>query len=309
MPTKLPEFATLALLTAVVLAACGGGPDLPEPEHYSGLVVSSEFVPGPSRFPFGLVDVNGRFLEDAAVTVRFFSLDGSEATFIGEAPAAWRTIEDTTRHEHPDGEVHLHLDFRGIYVVDEIDLPAAGIFMAEFGAVAADGKTPVIEKAAFQVLSGPSAPGIGQPVPATENPTIHDVPFAELSTRRVESDEMHNLSVAQALETGAPFVVFFASPQFCVSAMCGPMTDAMEQAHDKLALDRGEGVVEFIHIEPWDLEAARERGELVPAPVVREWRLLSEPWAFVVGADGRVSKRFEGFVTAEEVLTALERLL
>jgi hypothetical protein len=309
MPIKLPGFATLALLITVVFAACGSGSDLPEPERYSGLVVGSEFVTGPGRFPFGLVDMNGRFLEDAAVIVRFFSLDGSEETFVGEAPAVWRTIEDTTPHKHPDGEVHLHLDFRGIYVIDEIDLPAAGIFIAEFDAVAADGKTPVIEKAAFQVLSEPSAPGIGQPIPATANPTIHDAPFVELSTRRVESDEMHNVSVAQALEAGAPFVVFFASPQFCVSAMCGPVTDAMEQAQDKLILDRGERVVEFIHIEPWDLEVARGRGELVPAPVVREWRLLGEPWTFVIGADGHVSNRFEGLVTADEVLAALERLL
>ena len=305
---KLPVTAALALLATVLLAACGGD-DPVEVERYSGLVVSSEFVPGPNRFPFGLVSLNGQFLEDATVDVRFFSLDGPEATFIAEASAIWRTIPDNTRHEHSDGEVHLHLDFRGIYVVDEVDLTEAGIWIAEFDVVTADGTRPEVEEAAFQVRAQPSAPGVGQPVPATMNPTIHDLPFAELSTRLVESDELHNVSVAQALEAGDPFVVFFASPRFCVSAMCGPVTDTIERARTQMARDQDEGAVEFIHIEPWDLAAARERGELVPAPVIREWRLLSEPWTFVVGADGLVAKRFEGLVTVEEVISALEPLL
>jgi len=36
-----------------------------------------------------------------------------------------------------------------------------------------------------------------------------------------------------------------------------------------------------------------------------EWGLPSEPWTFVVGGDGRISARYEGLVTAEEVLGAV----
>ena len=54
---------------------------------------------------------------------------------------------------------------------------------------------------------------------------------------------------------------------------------------------------------------ARAEGRLVPAPVMDEWRLPTEPWTFVVGADGRVTKRFEGLVTGDEVAAALEPLL
>ncbi len=289
-------------MAAALLAACGGD-DEETVDRYSGLVVSSEFVPGLNRFPFGLVSRDGEFLEDATVTVRFFSLGQYQRSFHVEASAAWRTIQGTTPHEHPDGEVHLHLDFRGLYVVDEVELAEAGIWLAEFDVVAPDGTRPIIEEAAFEVRPGPSAPGVGEPVPATMNLTIHEAPFEQLSTRRVEGDELHNVSVAQALDAGEPFVVFFASPQFCVSAMCGPVTDTMEQAQAQLS-----GAVVFIHIEPWDLVAARERGELVAAPVVREWRLLSEPWTFVVDGDGLVAARFEGLVTVDEILAALEAL-
>jgi hypothetical protein len=84
--------------------------------------------------------------------------------------------------------------------------------------------------------------------------------------------------------------------------MCGPVTDAMDQARGKA------GGVEFIHIEPWDLSAARNEGRLVATPVMEEWRLPTEPWTFVVGADGRVAMRFEGLVTVDEVLGALAPL-
>lgn len=297
-----PAPLALAALIAL-LAACGGGSadPTPTPAVYSGLVTASEFVTGPNRFPFGLVSRDGEFLEGAEVAVRFFQIDGEDSVFLTEAPAAWRVVEGTTPHRHPDGELHLHLDFQGVYVVDRVDFPVPGIWGAEF-VVADETQT---KSAIFEVKGVGSAPEIGQRPPPTENLTIHDVEsFAEISTRSVEGDELHNVSVAQALEAEAPFVVFFASPQFCTSALCGPVTDTLDKARGEL-----EGAVEFIHIEPWDLDAARNEGRLVPRPVMAEWGLPTEPWTFVVGADGRIAARYEGLVTVGEVLSALRPLL
>ncbi|MCH7481300.1 MAG: hypothetical protein IIC95_10010 [Chloroflexi bacterium] len=290
----------------IAAAACGtdDGPPSVGGKAYSGFIGASEFVVGENRFPFALVSVDGEELEDARVRVRFFSLEGRTAELVAEEPAEWRTIQGETPHAHPDGETHVHLDFRGVYVVDAVVLPHPGIWAAEFDLSGAYGDGPSVTSAAFNVSAGPTAPGVGERVPATENLTIHDVAsFAELSTRAVE-DDMHELSVAQALDSGNPFVVVFASPAFCVSAMCGPVTDTIAAVHERFR-----GRAAFIHIEPWDLEEARNEGRLVPAPVMDEWRLPSEPWTFVVGADGRVVKRFEGLVTGDEVAAALEPLL
>ena len=296
----------IAAVVAVVLgtAGCGGSEaESGTPSRYSGLIAASEFVVGPNRFPFGLVSRDGEFLEEAAVRVRFFSLSGTERELHAEEEATWRTIQGTTPHVHPDGELHLHLDFQGVYVVDEVVFPEAGVWVAEFTARKGRDARPTVEKAAFRVLAEAVAPGVGERVPATENPTIHDVAsFAELSTRAVE-DQLHNVSVAQALDAAEPFVVFFASPRFCVSAMCGPVTETLDRVRGQLG-----GAVEFIHIEPWDLAAARNEGRLVPAEVMSEWALPTEPWTFVVGADGRVAARFEGLVTEEEVLAVLRPL-
>ena len=294
--------ATLGRFLAVVmavtaLAGCGTEPDPPAPV-YSGILAAAEFVAGPqpNRFPFGLVDKNGAFLEGADVSVRFFELDGEDSRFHAESKAVWREVEGVTPHLHDDGELHLHLDYAGVYVVDEVTFPSPGVWGAEF--VVESGT--LTEGTAFQVQAEAGAPMVGEAAPRTANLTIHDALFAEISTRPVESDALHNVSVAEAIDAGNPFVVFFASPQFCVSAICGPVTDTLERVHQAL-----EGTVEVIHIEPWDLDAARNEGRLTPSAEMLEWGLPSEPWTFVVDGGGLIAARYEGLVTVEEVLGAV----
>ena len=282
----------VGVAVVALLVGCGGEPEPPAPV-YSGILAAAEFVPGENRFPFGLVDKNGAFLEGAEVSVRFFALEGEDSRFHAEAQAVWREVEGVTPHVHDDGELHLHLDYAGLYVVDEVTFPSAGIWGAEF--VVADGTAT--EGTAFQVQAEAGAPLVGEAAPRTENLTIHDAPFSEISTRPVEGDALHNVSVAEAIDAGETFVVFFASPQFCVSALCGPVTDSLERVHQELG-----GVVEVIHIEPWDLDAARNEGRLTPSAEMAEWGLPSEPWTFVVDGSGRIAARYEGLVTAEEVL-------
>jgi hypothetical protein len=42
---------------------------------------------------------------------------------------------------------------------------------------------------------------------------------------------------------------------------------------------------------------------------VEEWRLLSEPWIFVVDGQGIIRAKFEGLTTAREIATALQQML
>jgi hypothetical protein len=42
---------------------------------------------------------------------------------------------------------------------------------------------------------------------------------------------------------------------------------------------------------------------------VREWKLPSEPWIFLVGADGRMKAKFEGAVSARELEADVRRFL
>jgi hypothetical protein len=40
---------------------------------------------------------------------------------------------------------------------------------------------------------------------------------------------------------------------------------------------------------------------------MRQWGLRSEPWTFLVGADGVIKAKFEGSVSADELEAAIRR--
>ncbi len=292
-----------------ILGACSSSASAPEPRsraspapnpEYSGFLAASEFVVGKNRFPFALLSAEGRPLEDAQVQVRFYSLQRQPPDFRFEALATFRRVEGVTPHRHDDGQIHDHVEVRGIYVVDPIQIDATGFWGAEFAVTTSSGEQPRVQDAAFEVLQEPQAPGVGEPVPASHNLTLADVESIEEIETRVPPDNMHDLSVAQALKEHKPFVVVIATPMFCLSRMCGPVTDVAAALHARY---RDE--VNFLHIEPWNLTVARSEGQLVPTDIFLEWNLPSEPWVFVVGDDGRVVARFEGLVSSQEMEAAI----
>ena len=294
------------LLSVLAAAGCASdrAPVRQAAPEYSGILAATEFVAGQNRFPFGLIDIDGAELTEASVQVQFYSLNQEEPEFRVEAAAQWREVTGVTPHVHDNGQTHLHVEVRGLYVVDAVTLDDPGFWGAAFTVRSSDGTRPEVEGLAFQVVAESPVPNMGDPAPPTKNLTIRDVAsFADISTRASE-DRMHEYSVAQALERREPFVVLFATPAFCISSMCGPVADMVAAVHDRYR-DR----VPFIHIEPYDLTVARTEGRLVPVDAMQEWNLQTEPWLFVVGGDGKVATRFEGLVSTEELEQALLRVL
>ncbi|MGC2239312.1 MAG: thioredoxin family protein, partial [Acidimicrobiia bacterium] len=64
--------------------------------------------------------------------------------------------------------------------------------------------------------------------------------------------------------------------------------------------------VDFVHVEIYDDLQVQSFDELTAVPATDEWGLPSEPWVFVVGADGRVTASFEGAASDEEMRTAID---
>ena len=63
--------------------------------------------------------------------------------------------------------------------------------------------------------------------------------------------------------------------------------------------------VRFIHVEIYeDNDPAKGTNRWVD-----EWKLPSEPFTFVVGADGKVKERFEGTFSVRELTAAVRREL
>jgi hypothetical protein len=152
------------------------------------------------------------------------------------------------------------------------------------------------------VVADGREPGLGDPVPASETPTIASTGgnFAELTTRTPPDEALLRHSVAGSLAAGVPFVVTFSTPKYCSSRTCGPVTDVVEEVSRRFE----ETDVRFIHVEVYeDNDPAKGFNRWM-----KEWSLRTEPWTFVVGRDGKVLERYEGVVSVHELEEAVEPL-
>ena len=143
-------------------------------------------------------------------------------------------------------------------------------------------------------------PGPGDPAPPSETPTLASVggEASRITTRTPPDEILLEHSVAESLRAGIPFVVTFSTPKYCTSRTCGPTVDVVEEVARRFE-DRD---VRFIHVEVYE--------ENDPAKGfnrwMREWGLETEPWTFVVGADGKIVESYEGPVSVGELEEALE---
>ena len=116
------------------------------------------------------------------------------------------------------------------------------------------------------------------------------------------------MSVAEAVASGKPSVIVFATPAFCTSPTCGPQVDTVSELRAEHP-----DAANFIHVElydnPQEIQGDLSRAELVSA--ADEWGFTqipgwtNESWVFVLDGDGVVRQRFEGFATLSELEAAL----
>ena len=317
-----PTLAIGTLLIATLLiAACGGGGS--DANSWSAQRIAestqgSELVPqrvgsvpgvGPNRVAFALFAEDGSLVHGARATVRLYRLDGTgngrTGTLVGEYELRAVSIEERTDHEHSDGTTHGHEDTLATLYVTNAELDTAGSWGAELDVTTADGTRLTGLRTDFIVGDRSTEPQIGEAVPRSEQLTLRDVAdISEVSTATPPNPEMHQITVAAALDTGRPVVIAFATPAFCQTRFCGPMIDAvMRPLAEQFA-----GQVEFIHIEPFFLDEQRY-GKFVPVPALAEWGLRSEPWLMVVDSDGLLAAKFEGVTDPAEIAPVLEGLL
>ena len=294
--------AAIAALVALIGAACSGGGDdngaagerdegpsgaasFDQPftgaEAYP-VFASSEVVEGDNRFLIGLLNDEDAPISspDVSMHVAFYDLGES-----AERPAFETDAE------------FIDTGPRGLYVTYPT-FDSAGSWGAEVS-VSGDGYDETV-RASFEVAEKGKTPAIGERAPATRTPTFPEQKLSKITTDDKPDRDFYRTSVHEALRSGEPFVVTFATPKFCSSAVCAPTLDIVK----KESKDWRD--VEFIHVEVYgNLD---DPSNLKPVPAVRQWRLPSEPWVFVVDGDGKVAAKFEGTVSPRELNAVLEDL-
>jgi hypothetical protein len=287
------------LVVALLLTACGDqgttGSDagvVVAPADSAGgahalraMLVASQFLVGVQRFPLGVLD-HGTTVTDAAVHVRVFASIGGSAELRSDADAPF----------HGEG-----LDGGGIYVA-QLHLDVPGQWLAEITMILPDA-TRTTNALPFRVRTGGDAPAAGQPAPRSHNPTASDVADVSVIDSGVPPDDMHAISIADAIAQHRPTLIVFATPAFCASAICAPEIHAVQRLEPAYR-DR----LTFVHVEIYmNLQPDPAQREL--SPTVREWHLQTEPWVFLVDPAGEVSAAFEGPAATDELRLAIDRMV
>ena len=305
--------AIAATALALLIAACGSGDswsvravaDSVADSPVAVVLPGSPPAAGPHRLAFAFFDREGALISDASAQLRLYALDGENGTLMSEHDLVAVTLpNEGTVHVHGDGSTHIHDGPSTTFFVASADFERPGDWGAELS-VSVEGETVEGLRLRFIVMERSSEPMIGDPAPRSAQLTLRDVDGIEqIDSSTPPLPALHELTVAEALDSGRPLVVAFATPAFCQSRFCGPVIDAvMRPLHRRY----GEQV-EFLHIEPFDIAEARA-GRLVVLPVMAEWGLMTEPWVFVIDRSGRVAAKFEGITSLEEVEAALTPLL
>lgn len=278
--------------TVPTAASSSGGPNI------LPILVSSEIVAGPNRYLFSLTDRSNSLIAapDVAVSLEFFDVD---------------TDPDTVAFTEDSRFIWAIENQRGLYAAD-VTFPRAGRWGTRFTATFPDGKTETV-RADYDVAESGTTPAIGAPAVSVDTPTVVDVEGGDLARLSSDSDpdpRFYQTSVADAIASNTPFVLVFATPAFCRTAACGPML-----AHVK-AVSADYPALTFIHVEPYKMTFTD--GHLQPvldatsnlqtAPWSDAWGLPSEPWVFVVDANGNVTAKFEGVVSQDELRNAFDAI-
>jgi len=152
------------------------------------------------------------------------------------------------------------------------------------------------------------APAVGEQAPQSRTPTIASTggKLGLLTTQEPPDRELLRHSIAASLAARVPFVVSFATPRYCTSRACGPVVDVLGVLSRRYSARRySDRRLRFIHVEIYkDNDPAQGFNRWV-----QEWRLPSEPFTFLVGADGRIKERFEGSASVRELTVAIDRHL
>jgi len=258
----------------------------------------------------GLVDKKqNNTIHGAQLHFRLFKLEPEgnkvKETLKAEMDARSVIIKKTFDEVHPGGIRHRHeVGEIGVYAA-RVEFDSLGDWGLEITGTLNSQPLPTFTPA-FVVQQRTTTVPIGAPAPRSVQTILKDVKdVEEIDTSLVPNPDMHTTTIAEAVVSGKPTVIVFATPSFCVSRLCGPAKQAVDSLYEKY-----KGKANFIHVEPYDLEKAHSGGGLVVLPwLVQEWGLETEPWVFLVDRNGNIADKFEGIVTEEEIEAGLTTLL
>ena len=254
----------------------------------------SQFEPGENRFGFALFDRARAQIADAPVMLYVAPVGGGPV----RGPIRVRFEQLDVDPQFQSRSVTDDKDAaKSLYVAD-LNLPKPGRYDV-LGLARLDGRIVAATPAGgpLTVVKKGQVPDVGERAPVVHTDTVTSTSGnTELLDTRRPPSTMHDVDFADVVGK-KPTVLLFATAALCQSRVCGPVIDVTEQVKAQRDDD-----VAFVHQEIY-VDNQIDQGQ---RPAVAAWNLPTEPWVFVVDADGRVAARLEGAFSADELNAAID---
>jgi hypothetical protein len=284
---------------ALAFAACGGGSDggakssastsggstttAPKGAATWTLAAFTDFeslAPGsPQRVTFGLADKDGVLVKQPPVT-------SMSMTLSKDGQPAGAAIE-VQKHDKGLERPYFPLVFTP---------PTAGVYTVS---TTIEGEAV---ESQIQIPTTPSGIQPGQPMIPLDTPTTGDKRGVELLCTRTPACPLHDVTLREALATGRPVAFLVATPQFCQTAICGPVLDVLLAVKDDFPQ------VTFLHSEVYPTVAAAQPGVQKTVEAVTAYKLFFEPWLLLARPDGTIERRLDVIFDEVELREALTDL-
>ena len=319
----IPRFRSFVALVAlaVLAAACTGGGGDPSPSSVPSGATGSGAI-DPAALVAQVASSDLYVGEPQRVNVGLYASDPEAGVLVvtgGEIELAFAPFESeggsaaggTARYVPTPGTdadavageptLTAPADARGVYEVAGVMFREAGVWDVT-ATFTLDGQGPFeVAATPFNVFDDPAYPAPGDAALATENLTVgSDAPVEAIdsgaaTTGEIPDPELHEWTIADALDEGRPIVALFATPAFCQSLFCGPVTEGVQE----LAATHGDKAV-FVHVEIW-----RDHEGQVLNEAAADWLLrdenLTEPWLYVIDGRGSIVDRWGPLFDPDQV--------
>jgi hypothetical protein len=278
--------------SAVALAACGGDDDDDDDavsdqtttSAVGGLAIVRVFAPEQAmgaalRLPIALADAEGGIRHDDVPASITFSYGPEGGTMSAPVQVA----------RHDDG-------IPTPYFPLSLTLPTAGSWTLEVEAGGERASTSVV---AVDATKLPAVPKVGDRLIPVATPTTADPAGVEPICTRDPACPFHDQTLESAMASGKSIAFIIATPQFCQTAICGPVLDLLVERAEEYA-----DTIAFVHAEVYTDDTAKTTTSAVQA-----YGLTYEPVLFLAQPDGTIASRLDYTYDGVELDEALSKLV
>ncbi|MBL06695.1 MAG: hypothetical protein CL773_02360 [Chloroflexi bacterium] len=161
-------------------------------------------------------------------------------------------------------------------------------------------------KATVNVLENSETLSVGDTVEPIYTPSLSDFEISNITTDINPEKKLYLFNLEHALNQKKPILLSFSTPGLCVTGACAPQLEELK----KISSLNNDVII--IHVEIWkNFDEVMKKGDLsvgVLNESVRKFNIKTEPWTFLINAEGIVKNRYQGYVESNEIILELSRL-